>query len=164
MITGIQRACMKEDTLIISAQSLKKPSEESKMIFSDKMDDIADSLICICLPNPDIKRRISEDNTSIMENNFRNYLRFMGTIFHRIDPEMLVQTSLWAFTIYHSQGLDEDFWKENRNTLVKILKKELPNTVYNEIFPFFEWFMGNIPSFEKIIKAREKKGITPNRY
>jgi hypothetical protein len=153
-----------EQKLIQSAQKLKQPSEDSTNVYYDKIDEIAEELNRIMLARPDIGRLIGKGNTEMMENNSRNYLRFMGAIFHSYDPMVLVQTSLWAFRAYRSHGFFVEYWPANLDTTVQILKKKLPEPVYKEIYPFFEWLIVNIPAFVLITETMVKEGTDPSRY
>lgn len=155
---------MDEQKLIQSAQKLKQPSEDSTNAYYDKIDEIAEELNRIMLARPDIGRLIGKGNAEMMENNSRNYLRFMGAIFHSYDPMVLVQTSLWAFRAYRSHGFFVEYWPANLDTTVQILKKKLPEPVYIEVYPFFEWLIVNIPAFVLITEAMVKEGTYPSRY
>lgn len=155
---------MKEEALVLSAQKLQQPSEASTKVFYEKIDTIAEKLNHAMLSRPDIERLVGIDNISMMENNSRNYLRFMGAMFHSYDPLILVQTSLWAFRIYRSHGFFVEYWPANLDTTVEILKKELPSPVYQEIYPFFEWLIVNIPAFVAITDTMEREGTSPDRY
>ena len=155
---------MKEEALVLSAQKLQQPSEASTKVFYEKIDIIAEKLNHAMLSRPDIERLVGTDNINMMENNSRNYLRFMGAMFHSYDPLILVQTSLWAFRIYRSHGFFVEYWPANLDTTVEILKKELPSPVYQEIYPFFEWLIVNIPAFVAITDTMEREGTSPDRY
>lgn len=153
-----------EEKLIISAQELKQPSEEATEIYYDKIDTIAEELNRIMLGRPDVDRLIGMNNMEMMENNSRNYLRFMGAIFHSYDPIVLVQTSLWAFRAYRAHGFYIEYWPANLDTTVQILKKELPEKAYKEIYPFFEWLIVNIPAFVIITDKMLKDESKPYEY
>jgi len=153
-----------EERLIKSAEELKQPSEASTKIFYEKIDTIAEELNRIMLARPDIDRLIGLNNADMMQNNSRNYLRFMGAIFHSYDPIVLVQTSLWAFRAYRSHGFFIEYWPANLDTTVQILKRELPEKVYKEVYPFFEWLIVNIPAFIAITDVMLKEETPPDRY
>ncbi|PWR75432.1 hypothetical protein ACKUB1_09190 [Methanospirillum stamsii] len=155
---------MKEEALVLSAQKLQQPSEASTKVFYEKIDIIAEKLNHAMLSRPDIERLVGTDNINMMENNSRNYLRFMGAMFHSYDPLILVQTSLWAFRIYRSHGFFVEYWPANLDTTVEILKKELPSPVYQEIYPFFEWLIVNIPAFVDITEKLIREGASLERY
>lgn len=155
---------MNEEHLIASAKRLKQPSEESTTIFYEKIDEIAEELNQVMNERPDIERLIGHDNTEMMENNSRNYLRFMGAIFHSYDPTVLVQTSLWAFRAYRSHGFFVEYWPANLDNTVVILKKKLPDSVYKEVYPFFEWLIVNIPAFVDITDKMKREDSNTERY
>lgn len=160
----VEELFMNEEKLIISAQELKQPSEEATRIYYDKIDTIAEELNRIMLGRPDVDRLIGMNNMEMMENNSRNYLRFMGAIFHSYDPIVLVQTSLWAFRAYRAHGFYIEYWPANLDTTVQILKKELPEKAYKEIYPFFEWLIVNIPAFVIITDKMLKDESKPYEY
>lgn len=155
---------MNEENLIASAKKLKQPSEEATKIFYDNIDAIADKLNRVMLSRPDIDRLIGRGNTDMMENNSRNYLRFMGAIFHSYDPMVLVQTSVWAFHAYREHGFFVEYWPANLDSTVMILQKDLPAKVYKEIYPFFEWLIVNIPAFVAITDNMMKEETNADRY
>jgi hypothetical protein len=141
---------MKKEELIRSAQLLKAPSATATKEFDKKIDAVAAELTRRMLARPDLERLIGADNQSMMENNSRNFCRFMEAIFQNYEPAVLVETALWAFRAYRAHGFQISYWPANLDTLVEILKEELKEPAYGEVYPFFDWLIVHIPAFVQI--------------
>lgn len=141
---------MDKEDLIESAKALKAPSAVSTEKFLGKLDATAAELNQRMLSRPDIERLIGSGNEAMMENNSRNFLRFMASLFRNYEPAVFVETALWAFRAYRAHGFQVSYWPANLDTLVQILNSELPQPAYNEVYPFFEWLIVHIPGFTEI--------------
>ena len=149
---------MNKEDLIQSATVLKAPSAISTEEFLGKLDTAAAQLNQRMLSRPDIERLIGPGNEAMMENNSRNFLRFMASLFQNYEPAVFVETALWAFRAYRAHGFQVSYWPANLDTLVQILKEELPQPVYREVYPFFEWLIVHIPGFTEISDDALKAG------
>jgi hypothetical protein len=141
---------MKREDLIEGAKLLVAPSTASTESFEKKQDTIGAELNRRMLARPDIERLIGKDNQEMMKNNTHNFLRFMTALFHRYDPAVLADTCLWAFKTYRAHGFQVSYWPANIDTLMQVMRTELPGKVYGEVFPFFNWVIVNIPAFSII--------------
>jgi hypothetical protein len=153
---------MSLESLVLSAEKLRQPSEAAIRAFDSKIDKIADELSRIMVSRPDIERLIGPDNEPMMMNNSRNYLRFMGAVFHNTDARVLVETSVWAFRTYRAHGFRVAYWPANLDTTVQILRQEISEPMYSEIYPFFEWLIVHIPEFCELSGAGEEKKQGPD--
>ncbi len=142
-------------TLIASAEELVQPSEYAANEFCFRIDSFAEELNRIMLSRPDIERLIGPDNSAMMENNSRNFLRFMGSIFIHTDAGVLAHTAVWAFQTYRSHGFQVTYWPANIDTTIRILKKDLPESVFQELYPFFLWLVVHIPVFAGLSEHKE---------
>jgi len=141
---------MKKDELIRSAQLLEAPSAPAAEEFERKADAVAAELTRRMLMRPDLERLIGADNQSMMENNSRNFCRFMVSLLQNYEPAVFVETALWAFRAYRAHGFQISYWPANLDTLVQILKEELKEPEYGEVYPFFNWLIVHIPAFVQI--------------
>jgi hypothetical protein len=149
---------MKKDELIRSAQLLKAPLAPATQEFERKVDAVAAELTRRMLARPDLERLIGADNQSMMENNSRNFCRFMVSLFKNYEPAVFVETALWAFRAYRAHGFQISYWPANLDTLVQILKEELKEPEYGEVYPFFNWLIVHIPAFVQISDGALREG------
>jgi len=63
---------------------------------------------------------------------------------------VLVETVLWVFRAYRSHGFQTTYWAANLNIWVDLIRQELSESAYNEIYPFYNWLIVNIPVFVKL--------------
>lgn len=141
---------MNLEKLILSAKELKNPSEPATKEFFSYIDTLAEELNRTMLSRLDIEKLIGPVNFQMMENNSRNFLRFMGSIFYNPDAGVLSETAVWAFRTYRSHGFQIAYWPANIDTTIQIMKKDLPEPVFDEIYPFFEWLIIHIPAFTEL--------------
>jgi hypothetical protein len=83
----------------------------------------------------------------MMENNGRNFMRFMSSLFHHYDPDVFVQTVYWVFRTYRQHGFHVSYWPANIDTSVEIMRQELSEPTFDAVYPFFDWLLLNIPAF-----------------
>ena len=155
---------MNKEELVQSAQVLKAPSAAATKEFERKLDAVAAELSRRMLARPDLERLIGPDNQLMMENNSRNFCRFMASLFQNYEPAVLVETALWAFRAYRAHGFQITYWPANLDTLVQILKEELPAPVYGEVYPFFDWLIVHIPAFVLISDRALQEGASGSEH
>jgi hypothetical protein len=85
----------------------------------------------------------------------------MGTMFLAYEPEVFVQTVLWVFRAYRSHGFETTYWAANLDTFVEIARDRLAPTTFEELYPFFQWLIVNIPTFVKISDDQLADALTP---
>ncbi len=133
------------EILLQSAQALKRPSSEATGEFEEKNQKIAELMIQRMHKRPNIEQFIGKSNMQLMETNSRNFCRFMSTLFSEYDPQMFVNTCLWAFRTYRSHGFHVTYWAVNLDTTLTLLQEECSEKTYKELSPFFDWILINIP-------------------
>lgn len=138
---------MNTKALIESASRLNPPSTTSTAEFEAKRERLADALNQRMRARPDLERLIGAGNQPMMEDNSRNFGRFMGSLFRAYDPQVLVDTALWVFRAYRAHGFQICYWPANLDTFVEISRDELSDATFAEIYPFLEWLIVNIPAF-----------------
>ena len=74
----------------------------------------------------------------------------MLSIFTDFNPKVLVEKVLWVFRAYRSHGFQTTYWAANLNIWVDLIRQELSESAYNEIYPFYNWLIVNIPVFVKL--------------
>lgn len=138
---------MKKDDLLKTAKKLTQPSPEALTEFSGKADTMANELNQQFSHRTDLQQLIGEGNTEMMFDNHRNHLRFMISLFSNYEPQVLVETVLWVFRAYRSHGFNLTYWPAQLDNWVDIFKKQLTQSCFDEIYPFYNWMIVNNPYF-----------------
>jgi hypothetical protein len=142
---------MSREGLLATARRLPSPAAEAAAEFENKQERMAVELSRRMLARPDVDRLIGGgDNRTMMENNSRNFLRFMYALSRNYEPLVLVETALWVFRAYRAHGFQIGYWPANLEAAVQILKEELSSEAFGEVYPMFDWLIVNIPAFVKI--------------
>lgn len=141
--------------LLRTARNLAQPSAAAAAEFASARDSLAAELNQQMSARPDLDTLIGPDNLAMMHDNSRNFARFMDSMFHAYEPEVLVQTALWVFRAYRAHGFDSSYWPANLDTFVEILRVRVSATGFAETYPFFHWLIVNIPSFVQLSDAEQ---------
>lgn len=148
---------MNKNYLLTSAKKLQQVSRESAETYSKTRDLLVSRMNEKMEKRPDILELVGTKNIDMMKDNHANHARFMESIFHQHAPEVLVDTVLWVFRAYRSRDFSPTYWSAQLNGWVEIIRAELPEKCYNEIYPYYHWMLINIPVFnqlsEKILEA-----------
>lgn len=138
---------MNREALMNSAGRLTQPSREAAAEFETSRERLADKLNQSMGARPDLERLIGTGNQPMMEDNSRNFCRFMSSLFRAYEPRVLVDTALWVFRAYRSHGFQISYWPANLDTFVELARGELSEATFAEVYPFLEWLIVNIPAF-----------------
>lgn len=155
---------MNKEHLLKSAQALVSPNQAAAQEFESLRDSLAEEHNRRMGARPDLERLIGPENRSMMEDNSRNFCRFMSTLFHAYDPEVFVETVLWVFRAYRGHGFNTAYWPAHLDTFVELARERLSKDTFKETYPFFDWLITNIPVFVAITddqmnpKETEKPG------
>lgn len=137
---------MKEE-LLKSAARLKQPDSDAVQAFSRIQGRLAEKGSRILSGREDLERLIGEGNWSMAQDNNRNFARFMESIFSNYNPEVFTETVLWVFRAYRSHGFQTTYWAANLNIWMEMLEEDLSPAAFQEIEPFYDWLIVNIPVF-----------------
>lgn len=141
---------MKKDYLYEKAHGLKTLSKEAIDELDGKKDLFLEKINKTMLSREDIHDLIGKKNIDIMKDNHSNHLLFMMAIFKEFQPKIFVDTILWVFRAYRSRGFQSTYWAAQLHSWMDIYKSELSDKSYEEIFPYYEYMLINIPSFVQI--------------
>jgi hypothetical protein len=136
--------------LLQSAKLLYQPPATAAAEFEASRDGLAEELNRRMAARPDLEKLIGPGNLAMMQDNSRNFCRFMGSMFFAYEPEVLVHTALWVFRAYRSHGFHTTYWAANLDAFVEIVRDRLTPATRDAIFPYFHWLIVNIPVFVKI--------------
>jgi len=138
---------MTKEELLTSAAILQQPSPEIAQSFERLGDRLALELNQRLVERVDIDKLVGPDNLEMMQNNSRNMIRFMGSLFYHYEPAILVDTALWVFKTYRAHGFQVTYWPAYLDTFMAVLRQNLPCSDFEAVCPFFHWLIVNIPSF-----------------
>ncbi|MFO8001408.1 MAG: hypothetical protein R6U46_09195 [Marinilabilia sp.] len=141
---------MDKNFLLKSAETLKQISSESAGEYYQKSDRLIAAMNGQMLQRADLDNLVGRHNIDMMKDNHANHVRFMASIFHSCNSEVLVETILWVFRAYRTHGFSTSYWAAQLNTWMGVLKEVLSEECYSEIHPYYEWMQVNVPVFVKL--------------
>ena len=141
---------MNTEQLQHTARKLRQPDAPAAATFEACRESLAEELSRRMMVRPDIEKLIGPGNLPMMQDNSRNFCRFMSTMFRGYEPDVLVQTVLWVFRAYRSHGFQPTYWAANLDTFVEILRERIAPASFQSLYPFFQWLIVNIPIFVTI--------------
>jgi hypothetical protein len=150
---------MEKERLYSSARQLQAPSPEARESYRLKSQMMAEMMHRHFIARPDLERLIGKGNEAMMQDNHENHLRFMYSLFSDYHPEVFTETVLWVFRAYRHHGFQLTYWPAQLNQWVDILKKEMDEDHFREIYPFYHWMIVHNPAFAKL---SESEGFDPS--
>ena len=138
---------MNKADLIQSAATLQPPQPASVKEYADQRESLPAELSRVLRERDDINALIGPENLAMMEDNHRNHVRFMVSLFAAYSPEVLVDTVIWVFRAYRSHGFSLAYWPAQLDTWLEIMRTSLSPKAYEEIAPFYVWMLVNQASF-----------------
>lgn len=136
---------MNKANLIESAKKLSQPTDTATAEYSQKMERIAAEVNSLMKARPDLDRLIGPDNVAMMEDNHRNFARFTESLFLEFNPEVLVETVIWAISAYKAHGFKLTYWPAELDKFIEVLRGELSPEAFESIHPIYKWITVNIP-------------------
>ncbi len=149
---------MTRENLIESARALTAPSKPALAEFSEKRETMASAVNWEMGARPDLEKLVGKDGAQMSQDNNRNFSLFMESLFQDFQPQVLVDTVLWVFRAYRAHGFQTIYWPANLDIWVETLRREVSETAFAEIFPFYRWLITHIPVF---VKLTDTKGDEP---
>jgi hypothetical protein len=138
---------MNRDRLVESAQALKPAGEKAYQEYSAKEETLVALINTRMLGREDINDLVKPVNLQMMQDNHANHVRFISSILHSHNGEVLMETVLWVFRAYRSRGFHTGYWAAQINAWMEILPAELSPDTWREVRPLYEWMQVNIPLF-----------------
>lgn len=144
---------MNRDALIQTASKLPPVSKSS----TEEYGTIREKLVLLMNEKmdkrPDLIDLVGKPNIAMMKDNHANHARFMESVFHQFDAAVLVDTVLWVFRAYRSRNFSTTYWSAQLNGWTEILKIELSKKAFQEIEPYYNWMLINIPFFNSLAET-----------
>lgn len=141
---------MGEDYLRQTANQLLQPPAAAADEFETHRESLAEEHNRRLAQRPDLDKLIGPGNLAMMQDNSRNFCRFMSTMFRGYHPEVLVQTVLWVFRAYRAHGFTTLFWPAHLDTFVQLAQERLNPATFAALEPHFRWLIAHIPVFVTI--------------
>ena len=141
---------MNKAHLLKTAGKLSQVNEKYAKEFSEKRDKLVSLMNTKMEERPDILDMVGKNNIEMMRDNHSNHARFLESIFFQHSPEILVDTVIWVFRAYRARNFASTYWAAQLNVWLEVYKTELSKECYNEIQPYYNWMLTNIPSFNKL--------------
>jgi len=138
---------MDKESLLNSAKQLKQPSAAAANEFSAKREAITITIKHVLDARTDLLENEKAQNSGMDRNNHTYHMKHMEGLFMAYSPEEYVETTLWTARMYGSHGFNILYWKEILTVIVSVLKSQLTENTFQEIYPFYEWMISNIPEF-----------------
>ena len=144
-----------KEELIKTAEELTQPSAEAAAEYEAKRDHLAARINSIMEARPDLEKMIGEGNLEMMRDNHRNHARFIASLLTAYNPGVLVETVLWVFRAYRSHGFQMTYWPAQLDTWAEVLKAELGDSSFDEIYPFYHWMIIHQPQFITLSETQQ---------
>ncbi len=145
---------MNRDELLKTAADLRQVTKPVAVEYANKSGTIVSQMNLVMLERNDIKELVGEQNLDMMKDNHANHARFISSILAHFNAEVLVETVLWVFRAYRSRGFSTTYWSALLNTWVEVMKKELSDEAFTQVYPYYYWMLVNIPVFVKMTDDR----------
>lgn len=136
--------------LFSTVKQLNQVSVAAAREYSEKSVHLVELMNTTMQNRPDIEDLTGKNNLAMMRDNHANHARFIGSILINYNQEVLIDTILWVFRAYRSKGFSVNYWSAQLNAWITILKTELSETSFKEIYPYYEWIQVSIPQFVKL--------------
>lgn len=159
---------MPRDQLILSAQEIEQPSEQTAAALDRIAEICAAALTAYMLEQKNWAELIGPGNLEVMEANHLAHFRYMASIAHLFDATSFVETVLWVFRTYRARGFQVAYWQNMLPKSKRILKQLCEPAVYDQIRPIYDWLITHIPSFKELSESDtsfyETLGIKGGRH
>ncbi len=142
---------MNKERLLESAKLLKPVEAEIAQEYAEKRELLVAEVNRQMLVRSDIIELVGEKNVEMMKNNHSNHARFVESLLHNYNPEVLTDTVLWVFRSYRSRGFHTNYWAAQLNAWIDALKTLLSVKCFEKVYPLYNWFIINIPAFTDIL-------------
>jgi methanogenic corrinoid protein MtbC1 len=150
---------MEQERLIKEAQESLRVSPDAAALFSQAKNVLIDEVNTLMTTNPRITSLIGGNPISMMQDNHRNHIDFMATVFQFNSFEMLAKTIPWVYRSYRAHGFSFDYFPLELATWKKAVEKHLPPAAVPEINAIYDWMLKNhdtMIELSALVSAEEK--------
>ncbi|MCT4591558.1 MAG: hypothetical protein N4A71_27300 [Carboxylicivirga sp.] len=146
---------MNKSELLKSAEQLPSVPAQALSEYQAKSGRMVEELNELLLSNNEITRLIGYGNIDLMKNNHENHVQFMSSVFENFNAETLVSTVLWVFKVYRNRNFHPDYWQEQLQGWISIIKTNLNEVHHTEILMYYQWMLKNINVFTQLTDVKE---------
>ena len=139
------------EELVKKAELLPEAETTAIQEYEKNIDTLVAGINEEMLNRADINELVGEKNIEMMKNNHSNHARFVVSILTAPNAQQLVDTVAWVFRSYMNRGFHANYWAAQLNSWISVMKKNLSEESYKEIYPLYDWFIVNIPSFNDLV-------------
>lgn len=151
---------MNREELLKTAEALNQVSQEGAAEYREKKEMLVDLMNRKMSARPDCSELVGKNNIEMMKDNHANHVRFMESIFTKYSPEEFTDTVLWVFRAYRARQFSSVYWSAAMNSWIEICRKELSETCFREIYPYYQWMQVHIPSFTALAEQNPETGAS----
>lgn len=141
---------MSKEELIRTATNIEQVDAKLATEYSEKREALVEAMNKHMVSRSDVIEMVGENNIEMMKDNHANHARFLESLFHEHNTEVLVDTVLWVFRAYRSRNFSSTYWSAQLNSWVAIYKEALSPECFNAVYPYYNWMQVNIPTFNKL--------------
>ncbi len=134
---------MEQERLIKEAQKSLRVSPDASARYIQAKDALLDEVNTVMAAHPRITGLIGGNAISMMQDNHRNHIDFMATVFQFNSFEMLAKTIPWVYRSYHAHGFLFDYFPLELATWKQAVEKHLPSSAADEINAIYDWMLKN---------------------
>lgn len=146
---------MTKQQLLDQATALPAISAAAAGEYAEKQLGLAEAVSSRLLQRADLEQLIGAGNQPLMEDNHRNHGRFIATLLQAFSPEILVETILWVFGAYRSQGFQPGYWPVQLDAWLQLLPQHLSAQAAGEIAPLYRYMLAHQPDFADLTKPTQ---------
>lgn len=149
---------MEQKRLIEEARESLPVSPEAADQYLREKEVLLDEVNTLMAAQPQIAGLIGGNAISMMQDNHRNHIDFMGTVFKFSSFEMLVKTVPWVYRSYTAHGFSPDYFPLELATWKRAVAAHLAPQAAEEINAVYDWLIknhGNMIDLSLVIPGKE---------
>lgn len=134
---------MEWERLIREARETLQVSSEATAHYTKAKDVLLDEVNARMTAHPLISDLTGGNPMSMMQDNHRNHIDFMSTVFQFNSVELLVKTVPWVYRSYHSHGFSFDYFPLELEAWKAAVGRFLRPEAAGEINAVYDWMLKN---------------------
>ena len=128
-------------------------SPEVAAIYKSKSDKMLEEVNRIMTDKTLKFRLIGTNALTVMYNNHRNHVTFMGSLFQTNDYSMLDKTLPWILHTYLTKGFSISYFSHVLETWMDVIRQNMDESACSQILPVYKFMLDSIESDSIVIKA-----------
>lgn len=132
---------MGRERLIKEARESLQVTPEATAHYIKAKDVLLDEVNTQMTAHPQIAALTGGNTMSMMQDNHRNHIDFMSTVFQFNSFELLVKTVPWVYRSYRAHGFSFDYFPLELESWKNAVKKYLDPAAAGEINAVYDWML-----------------------